>query len=176
MTIALIVSLIAIAALFFMLRFVKAHHVAERNTDEIASFLQPVDVDAFRNLTDVLEDEYLRRSLPMAEFRAVQRERRLAAVEYVRCAARNAAILVRVAEAARLDADPAVAQAGERLFDNAIRLRMYAFRMVPRLYFGILFPSVTVPSGIADAYDTASRQMVMLGCLQTPRQQVSAAV
>ena len=57
-----------------------------------------------------------------------------AAAEYVRGAVRNAGILIRLAEAAKNDPDPAVSAAAEKLLDNALDLRLYAFQVVPRLY------------------------------------------
>jgi len=169
-----IIVVVAIVALLLMVHFAKDHHAAI-NIDQVTLHLRSVDVNAFRNLINENEDEYLRRNLPSAEFRKIQRERRLAAIEYVRCAARNAAILVRVAETARLDPDPAVAQAGARLLENAMRLRIYAFRMIPRLYYAALFPGATLTSSrLPEAYDTVTRQTVMLGCVQPASQGVSA--
>src|SRR5438034_9438404 len=82
---------------------------------------RPVDIDAFRNLIDPAEEDFLRQSLPAGEFRVIQRERLRAAVEYVSCAAHNAAVLVRLGEAARASSDPKIAQAGRQLLDSALR-------------------------------------------------------
>ena len=177
MMIALTIAILSVIALSLVLYVAKAHHSGDGKVDGFASRLQSFDVDAFRNQMDDREDEYLRERLPPAEFRSIQRERRLAAVEYVRCAGKNAAVLIRLAETARSHSDPAIAQAGERLLDNALRLRLYAFRTVPRLYAGVLFPGTRLPScGVADAYDNVTRQTIMLGCLQYPTQKVSAAL
>jgi len=163
-------------ALVLILHFAKGHHVKGGDLDQLASQLRSVDVAAFRNLIDEGEEQYLRDHLPQGEFRSIQRERKLAAIEYIRCAANNAAILLRLAEAARENPDPAVTQAADKLFDNALRLRLYSFRVVPRLYAGVLLPGLSlVPTGFADSYDTLSRQVVMLG-LQYPTRGISSAL
>src|SRR2546429_8367388 len=83
--------------------------------DDLVGRTRPVDIDAFRNLIDPAEEEFLRENLPAGEFRVIQRERLRAAVEYVSCAAHNAAILVRLGESARLNLDPKIAEAGQRI-------------------------------------------------------------
>ena len=167
------VSLLALALILY---FAKGHHVKGGDFTQLASQLRPVDVPAFRNLINESEEQYLRDHLPQREFRSIQRERKLATIEYIRCAANNAAILIRLAEAARESSDPAVAQAADKLFDNALRLRLYSLRAVPGLYVSILLPTLTLaPAGLADAYDTVSRQVVMLG-LQYPTRGISSAL
>ena len=177
MIIPTIFVVLAFLGLLLILYIAKGHHSTAGNLDQLASQLRSVDVDAFRNLIDHREQDYLRERLPASEFRGIQRERMLAAVEYVRAAASNAAILIRLAEAARQTSDPAVAQAADKLLDNAIRLRLYAFRVIPRLYLGTLMPGISLfPIDLADAYDTITRQVVMLGCLQYPTRGMSSAL
>ncbi len=131
--------------------------------------LQPIDVEAFRNLLDEGEEEFLRQNLRPAEFREVQRQRALAAVDYVRGAAQNARILIGVAEAARQSSDPAVVSAAEKLSENAVQLRVYAIRAIPRLYLRVLMPGISdAARQLVDNYDTLSRQAVVLGCLNAP--------
>jgi len=177
MIIPAVFVVVGFLALLVILHIAKGHHATTNDLDQLALQLRSVDVDAFRNLVDHREQDYLREHLPASEFRGIQRERMLAAVEYVRGAAKNAAILIRLAEAARQNPDPAVVQAAEKLLDNAFRLRLYAFRIVPRLYLGMLIPGISLaPIGLADAYDTITRQVVMLGCLQYPTRGMSSAL
>ena len=167
---------LALLALILILHVAKGHHATGRDLDQLASQLQSVDVDAFRNLIDQREEEYLRDRLPGGVFRGIQRERKLATIEYIRCATTNAAILIRLAEAARENSDPAIAQAADKLFDNALRLRLYSFRVVPRLYLSLLFPGASlVPTDLPDAYDMVARQVVMLD-LQYPTRGMSGAL
>ena len=177
MTISLIFMSAALVALLLLVYLVKGHHTTGGDLDDLAARLQPVDVDAFRNLIDEREEDYLRERLSAREFRSIQRERMLAAVEYVWCAAQNAAILIRLGEAAKLDSDPAISAAAGKLVDNALRLRLYAFQAIPRLYLGILFPHTSLkPYFIAETYDIMTRQVVMLGCLHYPTRGMSSAL
>jgi len=136
-----------------------------------------VDVEAFRNLVDPGEEEFLRTNLAPAEFRKIQRERLRAAVEYVSCAAQNAGVLLRLADAGRRSSDPATAEAAEKLVNNALRLRLYALHTIPRLYLSMIFPGTRIsPVRIAESYEQMTRQVVLLGCLQYPTRGVSAAL
>src|SRR5271156_1715688 len=131
-----VIGLLALGLMFQLRR----GHASARALENPAAHIRSVDIDAFRNLIDPEEEDFLRRRLPPAEFRKIQRERLRAAVEYVSCAAQNAVILLRLGEAARGSPDPATAEAAEKLVDHAIRLRLYAFQAIPRLYIGIVFP------------------------------------
>jgi hypothetical protein len=140
-----------------------------RNLEQLASELQPIDVNAFRNLIDEREEQFLRERLTAREFRRIHRERMLAAVDYVRGAAHNAGTLIRLAEAAKSNSDPAVVTAAESLLENALRLRLYSLEAVPRLYLSIFVPQLNpTPRAFAETYATASREMVRLRCLQAP--------
>jgi hypothetical protein len=138
--------------------------------------IRSVDLRAFQNLMDPEEEEYLRRNLVPADFRRIHRERLQAAVEYIKCAAANAAVLMRLAEAARRNSDPAIANAAIRLIDDATRLRTYAFQAVPRLYLAMVFPGRRFsPARIAESYEQMTRQVVLLG-LQYPTGNISRAL
>jgi hypothetical protein len=177
MTIPLIFAFAGLLALFLVVLLAKGHLSTNDNLDELASRLRSVDVDAFRNLIDEREEQFLRERLPPGEFRRIQRTRKLAAVEYIWCAAQNAAVLIRLGEAARQNSDPVIAAAAEKLVESALRLRLYAFQAVPRLYLSALFPWGHVsPNFIADTYDSMTRQVVMLGCLQYPTRGMSSAL
>jgi len=162
-----VIIVAGLVALVLILRLGNGHGRSGGNLDELAAQLRPIDVEAFRNLIDEREQAYLRVLLPLKEFRSIHRERMLAAVEYVRCASQNAAILTRLGEAARQNPDPAVGAAAEKLVNNALQLRLYAFQAVPRMYVSMLFPATCLaPHFIAETYDTMTRQVVTLGCLQ----------
>lgn len=175
MTIAIIFAVIGIVALVAII-YLAQSTTRRGDLDKLAAELRPVDVRAFRNLMDQREEQFLRENLSFGDFRNVHRERMLAAAEYVHCAAKNAAILVRLAEAARVSHDPEIVAAGERLLDNALRLRLYAWQMIPKLYIAILLPGVVQgPYSLPESYDTVKRQVVMLG-LRFPTHGMSAAL
>jgi hypothetical protein len=173
----LIFVLLACLALLLIIYLFAGRNSNRADLDALAAQLQPIDVNAFRNLIDDREEEFLRERLPAREFRSIHRERMIAAAEYVWGAARNAAILIRLAEAGKADPDPTVATAAENLLENALRFRLYAFQVVPRLYLSAVVPYVNhAPQAIAEQYDLMSHQMVMLQCLRTPSRGVSGAI
>jgi hypothetical protein len=144
---------------------------------ELTARLRPIDVNAFRNLIDEREEQYLREHLPGGEFRSIHRERMLAAIEYVWCATKNTSILISLGEAAKQSPDPAVVAAADKLIENAQRLRLYAMQAVPRMYVSVVFPSASkAPQFIAETYDAMARQVVVLGCMQRPAHSTSSAV
>jgi len=177
MTLTIIVVAVALTTLVLLAALARGQAASSRLLENPAEHIRSVDVVAFRNLVDPDEEEFLRTSLPPGEFRRIQRERLRAAVEYVSCAAHNAAILLRVADAGRRSSDPATAEAAQALVDNALRLRLYALHAVPRLYLGMIFPGSRIsPAGIAESYEQMTRLVVRLGCLQYPTRGVSAAL
>jgi hypothetical protein len=169
MTLPLVFVMVSCVALLLIFYLFVAGRSTVKNLDELAARLQPLDVGAFHNLIDEREESFLRERLSSREFRSVHRERMLAAVDYAWGAARNAGILIRLAEAAKADPDPAVAAAAASLLENATHLRLYVFRTVPRLYLSMLLPYVDhAPRALAESYDMMTRQMVMLRCLRSP--------
>jgi hypothetical protein len=177
MIITLILALAASLALLSSVRLTRGRALTPELLENPTQHIHAVDVEAFRNLVDPDEEEFLRTYLSPAEFRRIQRERLRAAVEYVSCAAKNAAILVRVADAGRRSSDPATAEAAEKLVDNAIRLRLYASLAIPRLYLGMILPGTHIsPVRIAERYEQMTRLVVLLGCLQYPTRGISAAL
>jgi hypothetical protein len=177
MTITLILVALAFLALVFLVRLTKGRALTAEVLENPAEHIRAVDVEAFRNLIDPEEEEFLRTNLLPAEFRKIQRERLRAAAEYVFCAAQNAAILLRLADAGRRSDDPATAEAAQKLVGNALRLRLYALHAIPRLYLGMILPGSRIsPVRIAEGYEQMTRLVVLLGCLQYPTRGVSAAL
>jgi hypothetical protein len=170
MTVTLVlVACAALALLFFVLRVVGFGGNLAARTDSTSQII-PVDVDAFRNLVDPSEEAFLRTNLPPREFRAIHRERMLAAVQYLGGAFRNAAVLLQLGQAARRSGDPQVSDAGRHLVDNAVRLRFYALLAMVRLYARIAFPGASLePAGIVNQYEEMSNWATLLGRLQHPK-------
>ena len=176
MIISIALVVLSALALAYLIRLAKGQAIAPRLGDNPAEHIRFVDLEAFRNLIDPDEQEYLRRHLHPGAFRRIQRERLRAAAEYIACAAHNAAVLLTIAQAARLSPDPQVAAMAEKLVENAIRLRLYAFQAIPRLYVAMILPlPQQSPAHMADRYEQMTRQVVMLG-LQYPMRGVSAAL
>ncbi|HXF11651.1 MAG TPA: hypothetical protein VN517_00740 [Terriglobales bacterium] len=177
MTAATIFIVLGLVALILTIYLAKGHLSKGGDLEKLAIQLRPVDIGAFCNLISASEQEYLREHLPPREFRSIHRERMGAAVEYVRCAAHNASILMRLGEAARQHSDISVQEAGEKLLENGLRLRLYAIQVIPRLYVSMAFPQAgPTPDLLADTYDNMSRQVVTLNCLHFPTHGMSSAL
>lgn len=174
MTFSILIAILAVLALVIFVLLVRSQLHKPANLDELRARLQPIDVKAFRNLIDEHEEEFLRKRLQGSQFRSIHRERMLTASEYVRCAARNAAILIQLAEAAKFDSDPAVVDAALKLQETAFQVRLNAYRALPRFYVRILAPGLKgVPQSLAETCDRLSRQAVILGCLRQPERAVA---
>jgi len=117
---------VALAILLLLLYLEGGHNSSTNRLEDLTGRTRPVDLEAFRNVVDPGEEDFLRANLLPRQFRAVQRERMRAALEYVQNAAHNADFLLGVGEAATRSPDPRVAQAGRQLIDSALRLRAYA--------------------------------------------------
>jgi|SRR5579863_134340 hypothetical protein len=173
---SIMVALFALGILIFVIWLARTRRHDHAVMQNPARYLQPVDVDAFRNLIDLAEQDYLRRRLPGPEFRKIQRERLAAATEYIKAAASNAGILMKLAEPARFSPEAEVARSAQKLIDEATQLRLYAFQAIPRLYVAMIFPSrPIVPLRVAEGYEQMTQNVVALG-LQYPTRGVSAAL
>ena len=169
MTLAIILVVAAALALIFILGVAVSRSLQVTAGSGLAEQIQPIDVEAFRNLVDPAEDEYLRRRLPAAEFRLVQRERLRATALYVQAAGRNAAVLVRMGQAALTAGNPDTAEAARRLVDNALLLRRNATFALLRIYFALAWPnSGWVATPILHGYEQLNGSAMLLGRLQNP--------
>jgi hypothetical protein len=170
MTLAIILVVAAALALVFILAVTLFRSLQiSKGTSSLAAKIQPIDVEAFRNLIDPAEDDYLRRRLSASEFRLVRRQRLRAMAAYVKTAGRNAAVLVLMGQDA-LSADNAqTAEAARQLVDNALLLRRNAAFVLLRIYFALAWPN----SGLAAApvlrgYERLNGSAMLLGRLQNP--------
>lgn len=109
--------------------------------------LTPVDLDAFQNLTDPDEEEFLRLHLAPADFRVVQRLRIRAAKRYVSALSRNSRTLMAVGQAARFHPDSTIAVSGQQLVQRAIRLSIWCMLVELRLNTALAVPTLVSPSG-----------------------------
>ena len=101
MAIGLGIAVAALLSALLLIRISRGHAEAIARLEELDGRTQPVDIEALRNLIDPQETHYLQTRLPAKVFRKLERERALAAAEYVQRIAHNAAVLVRLAQAAR---------------------------------------------------------------------------
>ena len=169
MIITVFLLLLVAAALWLLVRAARGQSTAIASLVDLQGRTTAVDIAAFRNLISPQEETYLRRSLPAGEFRRIQRERMRAAAAYIQNALHNAAILLRLGEAAQRSPDPQLAAAGRQLVDTAIRLRLYAFFALLKLYLNIAFPGLQLsPLAVADRYERLTEAMARFTRLQQP--------
>jgi hypothetical protein len=135
----------------------------------MAATIRPIDVEAFRNLINPAEDDYLRRRLPLAQFRLVRRARLRAMAAYVQVAGRNATVLVRVGESALASGDPRVAEAAQQLVNHALLLRRNSTMTLMRIYIALAYPNSGFAAlRVVDRYEQLSSSAMLLGRLQNP--------
>jgi hypothetical protein len=176
MTITLILVLVALLALLSLFWLAKGRGLTIKNVEGLAGGIRPVDIEAFRNLIDPTEGKFLQANLPRSEFKRIQRQRLRTAVDYIWGVAHNAAILIRVGEAARLSPEAAIAEAGARLVESGIRLRIYALQAIARLYLGIAFPAVRISTvSLAESYERMTGLVFLLNRLQVSNRTTSVA-
>src|ERR671936_2445541 len=137
----ILLVLFSATVLLLLYRAMRGQSGAIKALADLEGQTRPVDLLAFQNLIAAEEESYLREHLPGRAFRKVQRLRMIAALEYVRRTAHNAAILLRLGEAARASSDPQVAHAGQELMNSALHLRMIAMLAQMQLYARILLPA-----------------------------------
>ena len=176
MTIAIILVVLALFALLVFVWHAKGNSVV-LSSDQIIQKIRPVDITAFRNLIDPNEEQFLRENLPPSDFRKIHRERLLAAADYVSGAAKNAALLLKMGEMARRSPEPSVAEAGVKLVENALRLRLYAMQSMARIYIAIVLPQIPVQAGrLTENYESMTRLVVLLGVLRFPTNGVASSL
>jgi hypothetical protein len=169
MSLAIVLVIAAITALGVILRLAVTQNLQVSKVSSLGSSICPVDVEAFRNLANPAEDEYLRLRLSPAEFRMVRRERLRAMAAYIQLAAANAAVLARIGEAALASGDTRTAGAAQQLTNDALLLRRNATVALIRIYIALAWPNSGFAAvRVADRYERLSGTAMLLGRLQNP--------
>jgi hypothetical protein len=134
-----------------------------------ATEIQPVDVDAFRNLADPRESQYLRSRLPRVEFRRIQRMRLRALAAYVRAVGQNAGMLIGAGQLALNSGQGETVEAARKLVDEALLLRRNAGLALARVYLGLLWPNTRFAAApLLEGYERLSGSAMLLSRLQNP--------
>ena len=164
---ALILTGLALGSGGYMLALARKRNSSMRRAADLPRRIRPVDINAFRTLVDPGETEFLRARLSGHQFRKVQRERLRAAVQYVAGTTRNANLLIRIGDAARRSSDPSTAEAGQKLVNSALRLRVLSIQAMGKLYLDMAFPGSHVQaSELAEVYERVTSLTLALGRVQ----------
>jgi hypothetical protein len=176
MTLAIVIVIAAFLSLVLILRIAVSRSLQISASANLPAQIQPIDVEAFRNLVNPAEDEYLRSRLPASRFRQVRRARLRATSAYVRAAGRNAAVLVRIGESALSAGDPRIAESAKVLVNDALMLRRNATFALIRIQIALAWPNSGVAADpIIDGYGRLSSSAMLLGRLQNPATPVRLA-
>jgi hypothetical protein len=171
MNLAIVLVVAAAVALVSILRITvsRSLQVSSRGGASVTGELQPIDIEAFRNLIDPAEDEYLRRRLPPAEFRSVRRERLRAVAVYVATSGRNAAVLIRIGQLALAANDAHTAEAARQMVNDALLLRRNAAFALLRIYLVLAWPGADLSAApVLRGYERLNSSAMLLGRLQNP--------
>ena len=124
-----------------------------------------LDIEAFRNLVDSAEEEFLRSHLSPKKFREIKRQRAWAALLYAWEAGRAATALAKIGQAAQRSSDPKIAASGIQVAESAFRLRLQTVRACPHLLTEILLPDLENRSlpPLVDQYERAAETLFRLG-------------
>jgi hypothetical protein len=168
----MIITWILVAAGLFALGVMA--YIAIRNRmgrtgiDGAISMIRSIDIEAFRNLVDPSEEEFLRCALSPKEFRKVKRERAWAALAYVRCAGRAAALFASAGQGAQRSSDPQIAESGMQIAHRALRLRLYSLQASLRLLGQAVLPGYNNRplSSLIDEYERTAETLLRLGHLR----------
>jgi hypothetical protein len=169
MTLAFVLVILALIALVIIVRLAVTQSLQIKPGSNLSAGICPIDMQAFRNLANPAEDDYLRRHLPPAQFRFVRRERLRAMAAYIQIVTANAAVLISAGEAALASHDPRLTEASRQLVNDAVLLRRNATVALARIYFALAWPySSFAAVKVVDRYEKVSGSAMLLGRLQNP--------
>jgi hypothetical protein len=161
------ITLLLIACIFFFLATVlligvRGYTDKFESLDELSSRIEPINVEALRNLLDPAQDDYFVRHLNPRDLRWVRRHRNLVAIEYVRRIARNAAQVIRVAELATRSSSREIASAGSRIANSALRTRLLALKTLSMLWLGVVIPGRPLGVPMLQQYANLDSEVYLL--------------
>ena len=169
MILAIILVIVGAVGLTFILGITVSRSLRVSEDSRLSAKIQPIDVEAFRNLVDPAEDDYLRRRLSASEFRLVRRQRLRAMAAYIQTAGRNAAVLVLMGQGALAAPEAETAEAARRLVDNALLLRRNAAFALFRIYVALAWPNSGLAAvSVLHNYERLNGSAMLLGRLQRP--------
>ncbi len=169
MTVAIVLIVAAAVSLAVILGITVSRALQVKGDSDLAPQIQPIDIQAFRNLTSPAEADYLRRRLHSREFRVVQRQRLRATAAYLRVAHHNAGLLARAGQASLVSEDAPIAEAARQLVNDALRLRRNTMVALIGIYVELTWPGAGLSGdGIVRGYEQLNGSAMLLGRLQHP--------
>lgn len=154
----LLFVLIALALLLVFSTLATRGARDSRDPDGALATIRTLDIEAFRNLVDPDEEEYLRAELSPSEFRKIKRERSRAALAYVKALSHVSLQFARLGSAAQDNSDPALAAIGRQIATSGTYLRLRTLDANLRLRVAIAFPGLPAHPlrSLLEQYDHAA--------------------
>jgi hypothetical protein len=128
-------------AVAIMYRAARGHAADVRSVEDLKSAAIPVDLAAFENLISPEDEQFLRERLSRKAFMRVMRKKDVAIIAYLEVFARNAALLLRMAEHSREDGSEGARSAANALANQALNLRISCLYAIWRLRLQLLVPT-----------------------------------
>jgi hypothetical protein len=100
-------------------------------------------MNAFQNLVDGRELQFLKTHLSRENFLRCQRKRTRALISYVYLLLGNTRVMLRCVHAAAQSTDPVLAQSARNLLDVALKTRLNAMKALAVLSVALVFPNVS---------------------------------
>jgi hypothetical protein len=120
---------------------------------------QQVDMAAFMNLSDPLEERYLQRNLPAAEFRRIQRQRVIVMWEYLSRLSANTKLMVQAGQIVQHTTVGDSAVRARQFVSSAMQTRMAIFMAEASLALKFVFPATADPiHSLLRKYDSLSER------------------
>lgn len=175
MSSTIIFVLIAFALLVFFATLATRRTRDLPDLDRAITAVRSLDMEAFRNLVDPKEEEFLRARLSAPEFKRIKRERARAALVYVKELSQAALQFARFGGAAQRSPDPAIAAWGKQIANSAIYLRLRALDANAQLILSATFPDLHPRPlrSLLEQYDHAAGLLLKHNVLGSAQSQVS---
>jgi hypothetical protein len=143
-------------------------YLAVRNRrEQSVQPVRPVDLKAFRTLTERDDEFFLRERLPGSRFRRLKRQRIRVTMGYIGRIAGNASVVMRLGEEARLSSVPEVARTAVQVMELATHIRMQCLLALAKLSAEYVLPSLQLtPAMLAPTYQTLRENVMRLGTLE----------
>jgi hypothetical protein len=144
---SVILAFVALGAVLTIALLVVARRQGTQITGigDFESRWQQVDMQAFSNLIDPLEQRYLQRNLPAGEFRKLQRERVTVMWEYLSRLAENSRLMVQAGQIVQHSSTGDIAVKAQQLVSNAIQTRMLILMAEAYLVVKFVMPDASDP-------------------------------
>ena len=129
-----------------------------RDAEQGLAAIRSLDIEAFRNLVDPEEEDFLRVRLRPKQFRDVKRARARAALAYTRALSAASLQIAHYGGAVQRNPDPAIAASGRELANSATYLRLRALQASANLMVSVAFPGSAARRvrPLLDQYDRAT--------------------